>query len=189
MPISSNPPTYRIHLRTTTGNWLSPGPNERGCCRSCQTIITNPGLNLEPEPSHAGLVLVNGGLAFLRRVFGLGEEHAVVAGGLFGFAHAAGLYIDCNISVKVLFCRFACFGGMIDVLVCWCWLDARFLRWEEMASYLPLVSRSVMIEPVRVRILACLFMPERERSVWIPVGISSIEALYDIKPRCEMEDQ
>lgn len=141
--------------------WLSPGPNERGCCRSYQTIITNPGLNLEPKPSHAGLVLVNGGFAFLRRVFGLGEEHAVVAGGLFGFAHAAGLYMDYNISVKMLCCRFASFGGYG-----WCRrVEVRFLRWRNGGGYLPWVSRSVMIESARGRVLACLFMPEREGSV------------------------
>lgn len=85
---------------------------KRDCCRLHLTIITNPSLNPESEPSHAGLVLVNGGLAFLRRVFGLGEEHAVVAGGLFGFAHAAGLYMDYKISVKVFFCRF-CLEGLL----------------------------------------------------------------------------
>lgn len=50
-------------------------------------------LNLEPKPSHAALILIDGRLALLRGVFRLGEEHAVVAGGFFGLADAAGLYV------------------------------------------------------------------------------------------------
>ena len=48
-------------------------------------------LNLEAKSSHASLVLLDRGLALLLRVLGLGEEHAVVASSLLGFANAAGL--------------------------------------------------------------------------------------------------
>lgn len=48
-------------------------------------------LDLEAVPSHARLVLLNCGLAFLLGVVGLREQHAVVAGGLLGLADAAGL--------------------------------------------------------------------------------------------------
>lgn len=49
-------------------------------------------LDLESVSSHTGLVLFNHGLAFLLGVVGFREEHAVVTGGLFSFADAAGLY-------------------------------------------------------------------------------------------------
>jgi hypothetical protein len=48
-------------------------------------------LDLETESSHASFVLLNCGLALLFGVIGLGEEHAVIASGLLGFADAAGL--------------------------------------------------------------------------------------------------
>src|SRR4051812_2278107 len=48
-------------------------------------------LDLEAVPSHARLVLLNCGFAFLLWVVRLGEQHAVVAGGLLGLADAAGL--------------------------------------------------------------------------------------------------
>lgn len=48
-------------------------------------------LDLEAVASHAGLVLLDQGLALLCGVVGLGEEHAVIAGGLFGLANAAWL--------------------------------------------------------------------------------------------------
>lgn len=51
----------------------------------------NHSLDLEAESSHARLVLLNGGLALLLGVIGLGEQHAVVAGSLFGLADATGL--------------------------------------------------------------------------------------------------
>jgi hypothetical protein len=53
--------------------------------------IKGHSLDLEAKSSHAGLVLFNGGLALLLGVIGLREQHAVVAGGLFGLADAAGL--------------------------------------------------------------------------------------------------
>jgi hypothetical protein len=48
-------------------------------------------LNLEAKASHASFVLLDSGLAFLLGIFGLGEKHAVIAGGLLGLADAAGL--------------------------------------------------------------------------------------------------
>lgn len=48
-------------------------------------------LNLESEPKHTGLVFLNHRLALLGRIVGLGEEHAVIAGGLLVLADAAGL--------------------------------------------------------------------------------------------------
>ena len=66
--------------------------------RSFQRSIGDASLDLEAESSHAGLVLLNCGLAFLRWVIGFGEEHAVVASGLFGLAYAAGLV---NVSIGV----------------------------------------------------------------------------------------
>lgn len=48
-------------------------------------------LDLEAKSSHARLVLLNCGFALLLGVVRLGEEHTVVAGGLFGFADAARL--------------------------------------------------------------------------------------------------
>ena len=62
-------------------------PNHRNQAKSKQPSW----LNLEPKPSHTALILVDGRLALLRRVLRLGEEHTVVAGGLFGLADAAGL--------------------------------------------------------------------------------------------------
>lgn len=53
-------------------------------------VSTN--LDLEAESSHAGLVLVDGGLAFLRRIVGLRKQHAVIPGCLLGLADAAGLW-------------------------------------------------------------------------------------------------
>jgi hypothetical protein len=55
------------------------------------TRPTQTGLDLKSKSSHAGFVLLDDGLAFLSGIVGLRKEHAVVAGGLFGFAHAAGL--------------------------------------------------------------------------------------------------
>ena len=49
------------------------------------------GLDLEAIPEHAGLVLLDHRLALLGGIIGLGEKHAVVAGGLLIFADAAGL--------------------------------------------------------------------------------------------------
>lgn len=48
--------------------------------------------NLEPKTRHAGLILVDCGLAFLCRIVRFREQHAVIAGRLFGFTDAAGLY-------------------------------------------------------------------------------------------------
>jgi hypothetical protein len=53
--------------------------------------VRDRALDLEAKSSHARLVLLDRGLALLLRVVGLGEEHAVVASGLLGFADAAGL--------------------------------------------------------------------------------------------------
>ena len=85
------------------GKLVVAGAKRKGVLPALSDYHIEPDLNLESKPSHAGLVLLNGGFAFLRRVFGLREEHAVVAGSLFGFAHTAGLYINYNISVKKLF--------------------------------------------------------------------------------------
>lgn len=49
------------------------------------------GLDLKAEAGHAGLVLLDHRLALLRWVIGLGEQHAVIAGGLLVLANAAGL--------------------------------------------------------------------------------------------------
>ena len=64
----------------------------------CCIVVVQPrlfgqrlSLDLETKSSHASLVLLDRGLALLLRVFGLGEEHAVIAGGLLGFADTAGL--------------------------------------------------------------------------------------------------
>lgn len=64
----------------------------------CCIVIVQPrpfgqrsSLDLETKSGHASLVLLNGGLALLLRVVGLGEKHAVIASGLLGFADAAGL--------------------------------------------------------------------------------------------------
>lgn len=64
----------------------------------CCIVIVQPrafgqrsSLDLEAKSSHASLVLLDRGLALLLGVFGLGEEHAVIASGLLGFADAAGL--------------------------------------------------------------------------------------------------
>ena len=48
--------------------------------------------NLEPKAQHAALVKINRRLAVLHRVRRVGEEHTVVARGLFVFADAAGLW-------------------------------------------------------------------------------------------------
>lgn len=48
-------------------------------------------LDLEAIAEHAGLVLLDHGLALLGGIIGLGEKHAVIAGGLLVFADAAGL--------------------------------------------------------------------------------------------------
>ena len=48
--------------------------------------------DFEPKPQHAALVKINRRLAVLHRVRRLGEEHAVVARGLFVFADTAGLW-------------------------------------------------------------------------------------------------
>lgn len=53
--------------------------------------MNKPRLDLEPKASHAGLVLFDRRLALLGGIVGLGEQHAVVPGGLFVFADAAGL--------------------------------------------------------------------------------------------------
>ena len=55
------------------------------------TPDTPPYLDLEPEPGHAAAVQVDGRLAVLLGVGGVGEEHALVALGLFVLAHAARL--------------------------------------------------------------------------------------------------
>jgi hypothetical protein len=64
----------------------------------CCIVVVQPrlfgqrlSLDLETKSSHASLVLLNGGLALLLGVVGLGEKHAVIARGLLGFADAAGL--------------------------------------------------------------------------------------------------
>jgi hypothetical protein len=63
----------------------------------CCIVIVQPSqgqrasLDLEAKSSHARFVLLDRGLALLLRAVGLGEEHAVVASGLLGFADAAGL--------------------------------------------------------------------------------------------------
>lgn len=64
----------------------------------CCIVIVQPrpfgqrsSLDLEAKSGHASLVLLNGGLALLLRVVGLGEKHAVITSGLLGFADAAGL--------------------------------------------------------------------------------------------------
>lgn len=59
-----------------------------------------PRLHLEAEAGHAGAVLVDGGFAVGGRVGGVGEEHALVALGLFLCANAAGL--ECVSSVWIL---------------------------------------------------------------------------------------
>lgn len=48
-------------------------------------------LNLKPVSRHTSLILVDRRLAFLGGIVGLGEQHAVVSGLLFGFADAAWL--------------------------------------------------------------------------------------------------
>ena len=53
--------------------------------------VDTTSLNLEPVSSHAGLVLLDQGLALLSRVIGFREQHAVIPVGLFGLADAAGL--------------------------------------------------------------------------------------------------
>jgi hypothetical protein len=58
------------------------------------TVPIDSSLNLEPVSSHAGLVLLDQGLALLSRVIGFREQHAVIPGGLLGLADAAGLEIE-----------------------------------------------------------------------------------------------
>ena len=58
---------------------------------TAEAIRSENELDLEAKSGHASLVLLDRGLALLLRVFGLGEEHAVIAGGLLGFADTAGL--------------------------------------------------------------------------------------------------
>ena len=60
-------------------------------CHSPTPPYTPSYLDLEPEPGHAAAVQVDGRLAVLLGVGGVGEEHALVALGLFVLAHAAGL--------------------------------------------------------------------------------------------------
>ena len=110
MPISSHGqailPNISHPSPNNHGKLVVAGTKRKGVLPALSDYYNEPDLNLESKPSHAGLVLLNGRFAFLRRVFGLREEHAVVAGSLFGFAHTAGLYINYNISVKIFFCRF-----------------------------------------------------------------------------------
>ena len=110
MPISSHGqailPNISHPSPNNHGKLVVAGAKRKGVLPALSDYHIEPDLNLESKPSHAGLVLLNGRFAFLRRVFGLREEHAVVAGRLFGFAHTAGLYINYNISVKIFFCRF-----------------------------------------------------------------------------------
>lgn len=60
-------------------------------------------LDLEAKAGHTALVLLNCGLALLRGIIGLGEKHAVIAGGLLGLANAAGLYRSRRMSVNLLY--------------------------------------------------------------------------------------
>lgn len=65
---------------------------------SCQIILCSEAvLDLVSEVSHAGLVLVDKGHAVGSRVFGVGEEHALVALRLFFLADTAGLDNTVNI--------------------------------------------------------------------------------------------
>lgn len=57
-------------------------------------------LDLVAEASHAGLVLVDEGNAVGGRVFGVGEQHALVAFGLFLLAYTARLDVTVNIAEK-----------------------------------------------------------------------------------------
>lgn len=65
--------------------------------------IDSTTLNLEPVSSHAGLVLLDQGLALLSRVIGFREQHAVIPGRLFGLADAAGL--EMGLSDQISSCR------------------------------------------------------------------------------------
>lgn len=56
--------------------------------------IDSTSLNLESVSSHAGLVLLDQGLALLRGVIGFREQHAVIPGGLLGLTDAAGLEME-----------------------------------------------------------------------------------------------
>lgn len=58
-------------------------------------------LDFETKAGHASLVLIDSRLALLGGVIGLGEEHAVIAGGLLILADAAGLYMCMTGSVFV----------------------------------------------------------------------------------------
>lgn len=56
-----------------------------------RSSIKDQSLDLEAKSGHADLVLFDCGFALLLGVFGLREEHAVIASSLLGFADTAGL--------------------------------------------------------------------------------------------------
>lgn len=58
-------------------------------------------LNLKSVPSHARLVLVDHRLAFLCGILGFREQHAVISGGLLGFADAARLFLLDRLALRI----------------------------------------------------------------------------------------
>lgn len=70
--------------------------------RDSDLLQASATLNLVSKAEHAALVLVDEGHAVLRRVLGVGEEHALVALGLFFLADAAGLSIGRDVSASAI---------------------------------------------------------------------------------------
>jgi hypothetical protein len=88
-------------------------------------------LDLETIAGHAGLILLNQGFAFLRRIIGFGEEHAIVSRCLFGFAYAAWLIEDRPRSVRIA--RYFRLRNCTNLgFLCWCFRcdrNRRLFNW------------------------------------------------------------